>query len=134
MTRLYEPVNSGVTTIVVEDEVDWAVGDEIYLAPTSFSSTSGEFAVISAIDSTTITLTEATSNYHYGASESTATIYNDIVDIRGEVVNLTRNVKIQGDSTSPTDDGGGQIVCGDTIDFSGATYTCNLIMDNVELF
>jgi hypothetical protein len=41
MTRLYEPVNSGVTTIVVEDEVDWTVGDEIYLAPTSFSSTSG---------------------------------------------------------------------------------------------
>jgi uncharacterized protein YqfB (UPF0267 family) len=134
MTRLTEAVAAGATTISVEDEVDWQVGDELYLAPTSFSANAGEYAVISAIDATTITLETVTTNYHYGAAESTAVKYNDLVDIRGEVVNMSRNVKIVEDSSQPSEDWGGQIVCGDTIDISGAVFTCNLIMDNVELF
>lgn len=107
MTRLTAPVTAGATTITVEDEVDWNVGDEIYLAPTSYNSNSGEFAVIAAVSTNTITLEAATTNYHYGAAESTAAKYNDLVDIRGEVVNLYRNVKISGDSTMPTEDWGG---------------------------
>jgi len=55
--------------------------------------------VITAIDTGTITLDSETEHYHYGAAESTAAKYNDIVDIRGEVVNLSRNVKIYGDSS-----------------------------------
>lgn len=140
MTRLLAPVAEGDTTITLDatDSTDWNVGDEVYLGPTSYNHESGEYFVISAVDSGTITLESAAEHYHYGTSESTAAKYNDVVDIRGEVVNLSRNVKIYGDttelSTASGYDWGGQVVCGDTIDFDGKTYACNLLFDNVELF
>ena len=46
MTRLLAPVNAGDTTISVDASTDWSVGDELYLAPTSFNHESGEYVVI----------------------------------------------------------------------------------------
>jgi hypothetical protein len=59
-----------------------------------------DYAIISAYDSTTglITLDRPLNYYHFGASLSTATKYSG-VDIRGEVVLLTRNIKIVGNDT-----------------------------------
>jgi len=109
LTRLLSPVDIDATTITLDetDIADWNVGDEVYLGPTSFNYQSGEYFVISAIDAGTVTLNAAAEHYHYGATESTAAKYNDIVDIRGEVVNLTRNIKIYGDSSMPSEDWGG---------------------------
>lgn len=98
MTRLVKPAKLGDTTITIETKnVDLVKGDEIGLAATSFASLTGETAVVEAYDSATgiVTLTAALTDYHYGAEVSTAEQYNGL-DIRGEVVSLTRNIKIVG--------------------------------------
>jgi hypothetical protein len=61
---------------------------------------------------------------------STADNYNG-VDMRGEVVLLTRNVKVIGDDT---DSWGGQIVVSDNIEDSGVKRSGQLTMDHVEVY
>jgi hypothetical protein len=124
MTRLLAPAVVGATSISVDPATDWAVGDRIFLAATSFNHESGEYVTVSAIDAGTVTLVEELSHYHYGAAESTAATYNGIVDIRGEVVNLNRNIKLVGDNVELDQDWGGQMVCGDTVEVSGAYRAC----------
>lgn len=102
MVRLLVPAEVGATTITVETGLtDWAVGDKIWLAPTSFQQHAVDYRTISAIDTATgvITVNAALAHYHFGAATSTAATYNNVVDIRGEVVLLSRNVRIVGDNT-----------------------------------
>ena len=62
-----------------------------------------------------IKFTESVKYYHWGDYQSTASTYNG-VDMRGEVVLLSRNVRVVGDDTMSW---GGQIVTSDTIDDIG---------------
>jgi hypothetical protein len=66
------------------------------LAPTALIANDTDYAVITDYDSTTgkVTLDRSLSAYHYGASTSTLAAYS--VDMRGEVVLLSRNILIQG--------------------------------------
>ena len=96
MSRLLETVEEGATTIKVDSTLDWAVGDELYISSSTVQFDYGEFRKISAIDAGVITLDKALWNYHYGAAESTGTLYNG-VDIRTEVLMLTRNIKVYGE-------------------------------------
>jgi hypothetical protein len=77
-----------------------------------------------------ITFTEELKYYHYGASTSTEDDYNG-VDIRGEVVMLSRNVRIIGNDT---DSWGGQVLVSDNIEIDGTVRNGQLIMDSVELY
>jgi hypothetical protein len=84
-----------------------------------------------------VTFTTGTSikHYHWGASASTADNYNG-VDIRGEVLLLTRNIQIIGEDIESW---GGQIVTSDTIDGFNTDGTIKmrsgqLIMDNVQVY
>jgi hypothetical protein len=71
------------------------------------------------------------SAYHYGAATSTASQYGGVLDIRGEVILLTRNVKIVGDNTEAW---GCQIVTSDFVEFKGPRRYGSTILDNVEIF
>ena len=51
--------------------------------------------------------------------------------MRGEVIMLTRNVKIIGQDV---DTWGGQVVVTDIMDVSGTEYNGQLIIDNVEVY
>lgn len=72
-------------------------GDRIALAATSFENTAGEDAIVKAYNAKTgeTDLTAALKFYHWGAAESTEEKYK--VDMRGEVLSLSRNIKIVGE-------------------------------------
>jgi len=98
-SRLTREVYPGSSTIFVATGLDWVAGDKIGIAPTGMRYNDTDFAIISAYNSATgeVTLDRPLTAYHYGASTSTASTYGGIVDIRGEVLMLTRNIKIAGE-------------------------------------
>ena len=96
MTRLQAPVEADANTIMLDpdDISDWEAGARIGLAPTSFDPLEGEDAIIDSINHETgqVTLTENLEHYHYGSADSDTVAG---VDMRCEVVYLTRNIKIK---------------------------------------
>jgi hypothetical protein len=66
-----------------------------------------------------ITFTDKVKYYHWGDYQSTASAYNG-VDMRGEVVLLSRNVRVIGDDTMSW---GGHVVTSDTMDDLGNLVT-----------
>jgi len=70
--------------------------------------------------------------YHWGAPKSTADKFSG-ADMRGEVIFLSRNIKILGEDI---DSWGGHFLTGDTVDFSGGkmkTRIGSTYMDWVEM-
>jgi hypothetical protein len=137
MTRLHQEANKGDTEIYVETDLDLVAGDRIALMATSYKFDVGEDFIIRDYDSTTglVTLATAVKYNHWGAPESTSSKYNG-VDIRGEVLILSRNIKIQGEDIESW---GGQMVTSDTIEFDGITGQLKyrygqMILDNVEVY
>jgi hypothetical protein len=99
MTRLTAPVKAGDTEITIETkDVDLVEGDEIALAATDLKWDTGERNTVKSYDknSGVLTLVNPLKWYHFGAEKSTAEKYNG-VDMRGEVVSLSRNIKIIGE-------------------------------------
>jgi len=98
MTRLHAEANKGDKEILVETGLDLVAGDRIALAATSFKYEAGEYFTISSYDGETgkITLEDEVHYNHWGAPQSTAETYNG-VDIRGEVLILSRNIQISGE-------------------------------------
>jgi hypothetical protein len=87
---------------------------------------------IESYDSDTgeIVFTEETLYYHWGQMTSTGDDYSG-VDMRGEVILLSRNVRIIGNDS---DSWGGQIVVSDNLEDSGVQRSGQLILDNVEVY
>lgn len=96
-SRLTEEALKGASKIFVEAGLDWLPEDRLGIMATSFDSHAIDEVFIESYDATTgeIVINTTLNYYHYGRSESTGDLYNG-VDVRGEVVLLTRNVKIQG--------------------------------------
>lgn len=92
-----------------------------------------DYAIISSYDSATgeVTLDRSLNNYHYGASTSSASTYSGIIDIRGEVFMLSRNVKIAGEDSEAW---GCQIVTSEYIEPSGTIRSGMTYMDSVEVY
>jgi len=122
--------NKGSSSITVEPGLDWVAGDKIGFAPTASQWTHYESAVIASYDIATgaITLTAPLQYYHFGAAASTGTNYQGL-DMRGEVVLLTRNIKIRGD-VSATNDWHGHMLTIDSFQFDN-TLT-NLTLHGTE--
>lgn len=82
-------------TVTVADATGWQDGDELAFAPTSRTPLDYEKRTIATggVSGNTITLTSALSNVHQGNASSSP-------PIQAEVINLTRNVKIHGASSS----------------------------------
>ena len=118
MSRLRQEVD---TEILISSGLDLVPGDRLAIVATSFDHNGTEEAFVKTYDSDTgsITLETPAKNYHWGAAESTAEKYNG-VDIRGEVLFLTRNIKIQG---TDVETWGCQTVTSDTIEFDSASQS-----------
>jgi hypothetical protein len=109
----------------------------IALIATSYKFDANENQVVKTYDAETgiATLHGSIKYNHYGAPESTADFYNG-VDIRGEVLILSRNIRIVGEDIWSW---GGQLVTADVTEFDMATGELNtragqLLMDNVEMY
>ncbi|WP_124981026.1 G8 domain-containing protein [Nonlabens xiamenensis] len=110
-TQLNATAAVGTQTITLKEMVDWQVGDEIVIASTDFDPHQAEKRVITAINGLNLTLDTPLQYMHWGTEQ----IYNDgsndrILDERAEVGLLTRNLKIQGDTSSENNGYGGHIM------------------------
>ena len=90
----------GNTTAFVEPTLDWVAGDQLYLAPTATQYTHSDYMTIQSYNNQTgqIVFTKPLNFYHWGDPISTASEYNG-VDMRGEVILLTRNVRVVGNDS-----------------------------------
>ncbi len=86
-TRLTGSANAAATTITVEDATGWRVGDRLEIAPTA--GVNYDSRTISAISGNIITLDAALTYDHLKVNSKWT----------AEVLNLTRNVVIQGTTT-----------------------------------
>lgn len=128
ISRMLETAQAGATKIKVAADVDWKVGEQIFIATSTLHFDHSERKVIKAIDKGVIELTEPLKNYHFGAEKSTGDIYNG-VDVRNEVLLLTRNVKIMGEKK---DSWAGHVLVSDLIEGEN-TRNGYLILDGVEV-
>jgi hypothetical protein len=80
----------------------WSVGDRIAIAPTSYDYNEAEDFLIQSINGNIITLDRPVVYRHWGKLDTYATKsgQNYQLDQRAEVINLTRNIKIESDESS----------------------------------
>jgi hypothetical protein len=118
MTRLHAPAKKGDSEVWVETGLDLVAGDRLAFAATSFDALASDQAIVASYDNNTglVTLNETLDHYHWGDAVSTASKYGS--DIRGEVLILTRNVRIMGEDIEAW---GGQVITSDTLDVNTAT-------------
>jgi hypothetical protein len=102
-TKLSSIAAAGATSINVLDASGWRAGDEIVLASTDFNPRQAERRTITRVSGNTISFAEPLEYMHYG--EITFG-----VDERGEVANLTRNIKIQASEDAADSYIGGHIM------------------------
>ena len=134
-TNLKATAEAGATEIVLMDmkdgkSLDWKVGEEIVIAPTTYLGRDAEQRTIKSItkiDSTpTITFDGPLLTKHYAGVQ---TFGDETLEMRAEVGLLTRNVRFQGDQEhSPDNQYGAVIICHSPGDES---TICRI--DNVEL-
>jgi hypothetical protein len=126
-TQLAEHASAGSSTLQFAEATNWRQGDWIVVAPTDYFSVAGtplplpemtdqsEKAQISTIDPTgkIVTLDRQLQFLHYGrqrtySKTNPATTWT--LDERAEVGLLTRNIRIQGDSGSASNQIGGHMM------------------------
>jgi hypothetical protein len=99
MTRLLLPALKGSTSFNVEKGLDIVPGDRLALLATSYENMASDDVVVKTYDATTGLVTvhaNYTLNfYHWGAQKSPGDKFGG-ADMRGEVIMLTRNIKIIG--------------------------------------
>lgn len=98
-TELYTTANPGESTITLNTEVDWKVGETIVIAPTSYNCFEAEKVDIVSIDRTipsrpVIGLSKKLSYKHYAGIEYYG---GEKLEMRAEVGLLTRNIVYRGD-------------------------------------
>ena len=137
-TRLSAPAAAGAMSITVKDAPsDWKEGDKIGIAPSGRDWEQRDAVTVKNVTGNTINLNEALSFDHYGAASVDADASGSI-DIRAEVVHLSRNIKIVGTNT---DRWGAHIVTAHNQDsqfLNGQLTTVSrkgwAIIDHVEFF
>lgn len=117
-SKLSATAERGTTSIQLLDASGWDVGDEIVLASTDFNPRQAERRRITAISGNTVSFAEPLQYMHFG--EITFG-----VDERGEVGNLTRNIRIQASEDAAESYFGGHIM---------AMAGSEMYVDSIELF
>jgi parallel beta-helix repeat protein len=116
--------------------MDIVAGDRLALLPTSFDNMASDDVFVKSYDTLTgeTHLMSKLDWYHWGALESRASEYNG-ADMRGEVLLLTRNIRIAGEDIESW---GGQIVTSDTVEINSlgemAVRSGSTVMENVEVY
>lgn len=139
-TRLASTADVGATSIVVDGQVDWRVGDEIVIAPSR--RTWDEFDLVTVAsasydavsDTTTVNFQSGQSLVYWHLGEvqqytrpaGVNPLRTWTADLRAEVALLTRNITIQGDVDSlvelgPNDGFGAHIMVHGPMDHMGMT-------------
>ena len=122
-SKLAATANAQDTTIEIEQQSDWRVGDRIVVSSSDYAWRQAEERVITSISGKTISFAEPLKYQHYGDLQ---TIANQTLDTRAEVVHLSRPVVIQGADDSLTQEElfGGHVMAmsGSTIRIDGAEF------------
>lgn len=98
-----------VTSAADDGALNWAVGDEIVIASSSYDYTEEEVREITGVQdngdgTTTLTLNAALNYKHYGEIETYGEPGSEKqIDMRAEVALLSRNIKIKGLDSQDTD-------------------------------
>ena len=94
-SRMREAANPGDLKFKVAPDLDWKAGDLLGLAPSNMDATAYEYVTIKSYNagSGEVEAEEKLKAYHYGAPDSTGDKYRG-VDMRGEVLLLSRNIMI----------------------------------------
>ncbi len=92
-TQLTKIANAGDTSITVASNSGWAVGDEIVIAPSFFSSREYERVTITAISGLTVSFSPALAYTHFGDPSITISNSFGTLDTRASVGHVTRNIK-----------------------------------------
>ncbi len=102
-SKLSATAEAGSTSFTVLDASGWRAGDEIVLASTDFNPRQAERRTITAVNGNTVTIDAPLQYMHFG--EITFG-----VDERGEVANLSRNIRVQASEDAATNHFGGHIM------------------------
>ena len=116
-SKLSATAEAGSTSFTVLDASGWRAGDEIVLASTDYNPRQAERRTITAVDGNIVTVDAPLEYMHFGE-----VTYG--VDERGEVANLTRNIRIEASEDAAESYFGGHIMA-----MSGS----ELYIDSVEL-
>lgn len=131
LMRLHAEASVGATSITIDTGLDLVAGDRIALATTSYVNYAADEVFVTSYDSAT-GVTEFDTplvSHHWGQAESTVAKYG--IDIRGEVMLLTRNIVIAGEDTEAW---GGQILTGSFMEPTEIVREGSTIMDHVEVY
>lgn len=131
MGRLTAPCNTGDIILRMTPGLDWVMGDRIAIATNTLDEMGSEDNFIETYDPATgnTILRDPLLDYHWGQADSTESQYG--VDIRAEVVLLSRNIVIHGDDIMSW---GGQIVTSDILDVNMTFRFGSTILDSVEIY
>jgi len=95
-TRLAAVANAESDTITITDTpTTWKAGDKLGIAPSGRDWEQRDAVTIKSVSGNTITLNENLKYEHYGAASVNPSDSGNI-DIRAEVVHLSRSIKVQG--------------------------------------
>ena len=106
-THLGASARAGTTTLQLADAPAWTVGDHLVVTSTEFVPTEAEEVVVTAVQGNAVTLDQPLQHFHYGERQ---TIDGHTLDERAEVGLLTRNIVLQGDSSSTSTGFGGHVM------------------------
>jgi len=134
MSRLRSEAPKGSNSFNVDTGLDWVPGDRIVLLPTGYVRHMKDDVFIETYDNETgaLTINTTLNHYHWGQDADPAPHFNGI-DVRCEVILLTRSVKIVGEDIEGW---GGHILTGDTVELDGTEIknrVGHLVLDHVEV-
>lgn len=138
VTRLSKLANAGSNTITITDTPsDWKAGDQLGIAPSGRDYGQRDTVTIQSVSGNSITLVENLKYDHYGAADIDPN-ESGTVDIRAEVVHLTRNIRVVGTNK---DKWGGHLVTAHNEDVTflngkldRKTRKGSAIIDHVEFY
>jgi hypothetical protein len=132
MTRLRAEVKKGDKEILVETGLDLVPGDRVAILASSYAHDTSDDVFIETYNNETgkVTLGGSLKYYHWGQDQSTGPEYNG-VDMRAEVLLLTRNIVIAGEDVESW---GCNIVTSDIVEPDLTMRYGQLILDNVEIY
>lgn len=105
--KLDGTVGPQATRLLLSEAKNWATGDRLVLASTSYEPNESEEFFISGLSGREVSLNTPTGYRHHGETQTYFTQSgNKVLDERAEVANLTRNILIQAEGSVPDERGG----------------------------
>ena len=128
-TRLSQTADAGSSKLVLDENVDWNIGEEIVIAGTVFENVQSETRFITAVNGNIVTLDKPLEFSHLG---EVPTFGGIDIPMKAEVGLLTRNVLFRGDpETSSANQYGAHIMIHSPGDESSIGRICYVELKDV---